>query len=125
MLDDKLADGKQRLTAIVTIDELLYERQSFVPELVKLDIQGFELEALKGATSAFGATQNFIIETFLFHFMKHMPLTLDCIKFMAERGYDLYDVTDYLRRPLDGALPQIDLGFALREGSLRSSDKWG
>lgn len=123
--DDKLADGTQRMTPIVTIDKLLYERESFVPDLVKLDIQGFELEALKGATSAFGVTQIFILETSLYHFMMDMPTTADCIKFMAERGYDLYDVTDYLRRPLDGALAQIDLAFAMREGSLRSSDRWG
>jgi FkbM family methyltransferase len=122
--DDKLADGTQRKTPIVTIDELLNERKSFVPDLVKLDIQGFELEALKGATSAFGATQVFILETSLYHFMKDMPTTADCIMFMAERGYELYDVTEFLRRPLDGALAQIDLAFALREGTLRSSDKW-
>ena len=123
--DDKIADGTQRNTPVVTIDELLSERKSFVPDLVKLDIQGFELEALKGATSAFGATQVFILETSLYHFMKGMPTTADCIRFMAERGYELYDVTEFLRRPLDGALGQIDLAFALREGTLRSSDRWG
>jgi len=122
--DDKLANGKQRKTPIVTIDDLLNERKSFIPDLVKLDIQGFELEALKGATSAFGKTQVFILETSLYHFFKDMPTTADCIMFMAERGYELYDVTEFLRRPLDGALGQIDLAFALREGTLRSSDRW-
>lgn len=122
--DDKLADGTQRKTPIVTIDDLLNERESFVPDLVKLDIQGFELEALRGATSTFGTTQVFILETSLYHFMKGMPTTADCINFMAERGYELYDVTEFLRRPLDGALGQIDLAFALRGGALRSSDGW-
>lgn len=122
--DDKLADGTQRKTPIVTIDELLNKRNSFVPDLIKLDIQGFELEALKGATSAFGRTQVFILETSLYQFMKDMPTTSDIIMFMSERGYELYDITEFLRRPFDGALGQIDLAFALREGTLRSSDKW-
>jgi FkbM family methyltransferase len=123
--DDKLADGSQRKTPIFTIDALLEDRKSFVPDLIKLDIQGFELEALKGATSAFGKTQIFILETSLYQFMRGMPTTRDCIEFMGERGYELYDVTEFLRRPLDGALAQIDLAFVLKQGSLRSSSRWG
>jgi FkbM family methyltransferase len=122
--EDLLASGTQRKTPIITIDELLMARKSFIPDLIKLDIQGFELEALSGASSVFGTTQVFILETSLYPFMNGMPLTVDCMTFMAERGYDLYDVTEFLRRPLDGALGQIDLAFALRTGTLRSSDRW-
>jgi len=121
---DKLADRTQRLTPIITLDELLRERKSFVPDLVKLDIQGYELEALKGASSAFGITEVFILDTSLYHFMNDMPTTSDCVTFMHDNGYDLYDITEYLRRPYDGALGQVDLAFALREGTLRSSNRW-
>jgi FkbM family methyltransferase len=122
---EKLSDGTQRVTTIVTIDELLNVRKSFVPDLVKLDIQGFELQALMGASSIFGKTQVFIMETSLYHFQKGLPVTADCINFMAERGYELYDVTEFTRRPFDGALGQIDLAFALRDGNLRKSNLWG
>ena len=121
---EKLADGTQRKTPIVTIDQLLNERRSFIPDLIKLDIQGFELEALKGASSTFGKTELFILETSLYPFLKDIPLTSDCIRFMSERGYELYDVTELLRRPFDGALGQIDLAFALADGSLRHSNRW-
>lgn len=121
---DKLADRTQRLTPMITLDELLSERKSFVPDLVKLDIQGFELEALKGASSAFGITEVFILETSLYQFMNAMPTTSDCVRFMHDNGYELYDITEYLRRPYDGALGQVDLAFALREGTLRSSNRW-
>ena len=44
--NDPLRNGKQRKTQIVTIDSLLQNTYpDFVPDLVKLDIQGFELEA--------------------------------------------------------------------------------
>ena len=122
--EELLAAGTQRVTPIVTIDELLAARQSFVPDLVKLDIQGFELQALLGASSIFGRTQVFILETSLYHFMPGMPLTVDCIRFMSERGYELYDVTEFVRRPLDGALGQIDLAFVVRNGDLRKSHLW-
>lgn len=48
----------------------------------------------------------------------------ELIEFMGERGYEIYDIAGYLRRPFDGALGQVDLAFAKREGILRRSNKW-
>jgi FkbM family methyltransferase len=120
----QLHEGTQRVTPVITIDGLLKDRPDFQPDLVKLDIQGFELEALKGASSLFGRTEVFILETSLFHYVPGIPLTADCIRFMSEKGYELYDLTEYSRRPLDGALGQVDLAFARRNGLLRSSMDW-
>jgi FkbM family methyltransferase len=122
--EEKLRKGTQRVTPIVTIDNLLTDRTDFNPDLVKLDIQGFEIEALKGATSLFGRTEVFIIETSLYEFMPKMPITADVINFMADNGYNLYDVTEFLRRPIDGALGQIDLAFVLKGGRFRKSNRW-
>jgi FkbM family methyltransferase len=46
--DELRESGKQRSVKIVTIDSLLEKDMMPMPQLVKLDIQGFELEALKG-----------------------------------------------------------------------------
>ncbi len=122
--DRKLQDGTQRWTDMVTLDDLLHERQTFHPDLVKLDIQGYELEALKGGESLFGRTQVFIAETSLFSSSPQEPTTREVVDFMADRGYELYDVTEYLRRPADGALGQIDLAFAKADGLLRKHKSW-
>ena len=121
---DKIREGRQRVTPIVTIDRLLEERPNFHPDLVKLDVQGYELEVLKGGETLFGRTELMILETNLYQFLPTMPLTIDCMNFMAERGYELYDITESLRRPLDGALGQIDLAFARAGGILRRSSSW-
>ncbi|MEM9680546.1 MAG: FkbM family methyltransferase, partial [Bacteroidota bacterium] len=63
---DLLNSGKQRPITIKTIDGLIKEHNLSIPELIKLDIQGFELEALKGATSLFGKTEVFILEVSMF-----------------------------------------------------------
>ncbi len=115
----------RRKTLVKTIDGILRDSfPAFEPDLIKLDTQGYELEVLSGADSVFGRTELFIVETSLYQFMPGMPSTREVIAFMADRGYELYDVTEYLRRPLDGALGQIDLAFAMRDGKLRRSHEW-
>jgi len=110
--------GRQRMTPIVTIDQLLAARPDFHPDLVKLDVQGYELEVLKGGSSLFGRAEVMILETSLYQFLPNMPVTIDCINFTAERGYAFYDVTESLRRLLDGALGKIELAFARVGGEL-------
>jgi FkbM family methyltransferase len=115
----------QRVTPIVTLNDLMTERPSFSPDLVKMDIQGFEVEALKGATDLLGKTELFILETSLFRFMnERQPLAREIIAFMDEAGYEIYDITEHLRRPSDGALGQVDFAFAKRNGFLRQNGQW-
>lgn len=122
--EELIKTGKQRKINITTIDHLIKHDQVPIPDLVKLDIQGYELEALKGANLLFGHTEVFILETSLFQFNLNMPELADVIQFMLERDYVVYDIVGYLRRPLDGALGQCDLVFVKKEGYLRRSSEW-
>lgn len=125
--DEKLKkSGKQRNIEIITIDGLIESSKIKLPELIKLDIQGFELEALKGAKQTFGYTEVYILEVSLFPFsdVPGMPVISDIINFMLEKDYVVYDFPGFLRRPLDGALGQCDICFVKRNGFLRSSNEW-
>jgi FkbM family methyltransferase len=119
-----ISDGKERRTVkVVTIDSL-YDDPSKYPELVKLDIQGFELEALKGAGKLFGKTELFILEVSFYEFAPNLPSFLDIVTWMSQKGYDVYDFPGFIRRSLDGALGQADVAFARRDGLLRKSREW-
>lgn len=118
------AKNVQREVQVITIDSLIEDKQIEIPEIVKLDVQGFELEALKGAEKIFGITEVFIIEVSLFEFMKGMPLFSEVIAFMAERGYEVYDFAGFLRRPYDGAMGQMDVCFVRKNGPLRETNFW-
>ncbi|ORB51170.1 hypothetical protein BST42_17215 [Mycolicibacterium rhodesiae] len=117
------ADYPTRPVKIVTINHLIARENYAIPELVKLDIQGFELEALRGATQLFGVTEAFIVEVSLFSFGGH-PILREVVEFMGERGYETYDIAGALRRPSDGALGNLDLCFARVDGALRESNSW-
>jgi FkbM family methyltransferase len=91
-----------------------------VPALVKLDVEGYEIEALRGATALFGHTEAFIIEVALMK-SHERPLLHDVVAFMLAHGYFVYDVPGFIRRPFDGALGLVDLCFARADGQLRSS----
>jgi FkbM family methyltransferase len=123
--DSLLESGKQRMVMMTTLDQILEDATpEFYPDLVKLDIQGFELEALSGGQSLFGTTEVFIIETSLFPFMPNQPITSDIIRYMSERSYEIYDITEFARRPIDGALGQVDLAFVKSDGVFRKSEAW-
>lgn len=117
-------NGQQRKIEIITIDSLLQNGEIDYPDFVKLDVQGFELEVLRGANLLFGKTEVFILEASLFEFVKGTPLFSEVVRFMHERGYEVYDFPGFLRRPYDGALGQLDICFAKKDGYLRSSNAW-
>ena len=118
------ASGVQRPAKVRRLDDLLREDGGGIPDLVKLDVQGFELEVLRGCPEIFGQTELFILEASLYVFLDDTPLVSEVVAFMAARDYEVYDIAGRIRRPIDGALAQLDIAFARRRGRLRQHDLW-
>ncbi|HTL90392.1 MAG TPA: FkbM family methyltransferase [Leptolyngbya sp.] len=121
---ERAAIANQRVVPIVTIDQLLNDQKLSIPQLVKLDIQGFELEALKGASQLWDQVEVFILEVSLFEFLPGQPVFDQVIEFMRHHGYVVYDFPGFCCRPFDGALGQCDVCFVQVNGFFRTSASW-
>lgn len=115
---------KQRKVPIYSVDYLIESGKMPVPNLCKIDVQGFEIEVLKGATTLFGKTDIFILEASLFRYTSNQPLLHEIIDLMVRKGYVVYDFAGFSNRPLDMALGQLDICFVLENSPLRNNQGW-
>lgn len=103
-----------------TLDSLL--RNVRGPGLLKIDAQGYELQILKGAAQVLPSFELVLLEIAVIEVNEGAPLLDEVVRFMKERGFVTYDIWQIHRRPLDGALNQVDLAF-VRETSGLIADK--
>ena len=123
--DEQHAAGKaQKTVPVFSIDGLIARGEMPVPDICKIDVQGFEIEVLKGAGSIFGKTEVFILEASLFNFFPNQPLLHEIIAYMTQRGYVIYDFAGFTNRPLDMALGQLDICFVKEDSILRKNHGW-
>jgi FkbM family methyltransferase len=94
-----------------------------LPDLVKIDVEGFEMSVLNGCQALFGKTELFLIEVSLYPFWSQ-PIFHEVAGWMASHGYLLYDFAGYNRRPADGSLGTVDACFLRAHSPLRRSGGW-
>lgn len=107
-----------------TLDEVLSEKSFTDANFLKLDVQGYELEVLKGAASILNRVEVVLMEVSLLEINQGAPLIKDVINFMDQHSFVCYDICSLIRRPLDKALWQTDLIFVKKDSALLSSKKY-
>lgn len=117
------AFGKLEEARMTTIDRLA-QVHGIAPDYIKLDLQGAELEALRGATETLKTCSFVQLELSLLPFQQGQPVFSEVVNFMHERGYALYDIPALWHRPLDGSLAQGDFLFIRAEHPLRRDARW-
>jgi FkbM family methyltransferase len=123
LLGDRVGDGQgaqARRVPVTTVDALV-ERHGLVPPYVlKVDVEGGELEVLAGATRTLKSSELALLEVPLFQVTPGSPQLADVVAAMREVGWSVYDIYDGNIRPLDGALALVDIAFAPDDGILRA-----
>ena len=107
--------------------DLLLEKNNFpLPDFLKLDVQGYELEILKGGQKALVNAQFCLLEVSLLDVQPGgVPLLKDVINFMDAYDYCAYDISQFIRRPYDKALWQIDMLFVKKDSRFIADKRWG
>lgn len=107
-----------------TLDSILQEKQFPQPDFLKLDVQGHEMDVLKGASKTLVNAQICLLEVSLIDLGAKGPLLLDMLQFMDEKGFQAYDICQFMRRPFDKALYQMDILFVKNDSSLIADKRW-
>lgn len=102
--------GSAESITITSLNRLVRESGHPGPYLLKLDIQGGELNALRGAVQILADVPVIQLEVSYIEFQQGAPLVHEIVSFLGGRGYCIYDVVDEIRRE-DGSLRQSDMIF--------------
>lgn len=94
------------------------------PALCKIDVQGAELNVLRGIGERIHDLDVIIVETSVIATIKDGPEVVDVIAYLKQKGFVLYDTLGATRRPLDNALAQVDLLFVQADSPFRADRRW-
>lgn len=109
---------------MTTFDKFTANKVFARPDFLKLDIQGYELEVLRGGELALASADAVLMEVNLLGILDGAPLFHEATQFMSERGFQVYDICSFFRRPYDGALWQVDVIFVRSSSLLVASKRW-
>ena len=117
--------GEQREVPVVRVDDAVRERSLPGPYVLKVDVEGAELDVVEGAAGVLGETEAVLLEVRLFELVPGAAQLHDVIPFMKERGFVAYDLFGGAVRLSDGALAVTNLAFVREDGMFRREHAFG
>lgn len=116
--------GKLLTVSCVTLDHLMSTyMQPNEGSLLKLDLQGYELLALKGATKTIACCDVILCEV-SFYAQAYEPPISELIGFLDQHGFELYDIAGLYARSRDDRPKQADFVFIRRNCPLAADRAW-
>ena len=109
---------------MTTLDAITEDGPFAHPTFIKLDVQGYELEVLRGGARSLESAEAVLMEVNLLRLHEGAPLFHESAEYMGKRGFQLYDLCSLIRRPFDGAVWQADVIFLRNSSPLVSSNRW-
>lgn len=117
-------DGEEVNVPVIRLEDYILTRNFEPPYLLKVDVQGAELDVIEGATGILNDCEVIVLEVSLFEFLKESPQFHEVILFMHKKGFVAYDIVPAITRPLDGALAQVDIAFVKENGMFRTDHRY-
>lgn len=119
--DDNNCTGYEIKTK--TLDTIL-EQKNIEPDFLKLDVQGSELDVLKGATNTLQKVEFVLLEIEVAEFNEGAPSFFQILDFMDKKGFEIFDLIELKYMPHSlclcnsqkGRLNEMDILF-IKKGS--------
>jgi hypothetical protein len=109
---------------MTTLDAITEGSAFARPDFIKLDVQGYEIEVLRGGVRALESAEVVLMEVNLLGLYEGVPLFHESADYMGKQGFQVYELGSLIRRPYDGALWQADVIFVRNSSPLLSSKRW-
>lgn len=103
---------------MTTLDHLIAKYKLEGEIFLKLDVQGSEIDILKGSKKALENISFILLEASLLDYNNGAPLLADVMRYMDEIGFALFDICDQ-RRVEGSILFQVDLLFTKKRSAIR------
>ena len=116
--------GEATTVPMKTLDSLVQTHGLPWPDLIKMDIQGAELQALRGALECLKHAEFVQTEFSLLPVQKDIPLLDDLVVYLSQRGFRIFNVYGVCGRPLDGAPVQGEVLFIKKQSNLVRDMRW-
>jgi hypothetical protein len=110
------ANAQKILVPVTTLNEIVSSSGGPVPQMVKIDAEGLDLNVLADASDLFGKTDVFFVEVAIWTNHPYENTITKVVRIMEQAGYHVVDITDINRSPKYGVLWLCELAF-LRNGS--------
>lgn len=95
-------DTVARTVRTRTLDSIVQERGFPMPDLIKMDVQGAELDILKGASACLSHARDVILELQKVEYNKGAPLRDEVISYMGIQGFYLVGSRPFCNNGPDG-----------------------
>jgi FkbM family methyltransferase len=116
--------GASRRVDVVALDDIVAQHRLKGPFLLKIDVEGAELQVLAGAPKLLEDSEAVILEVTFLPKLQGAPGFAEIFRRMDQLGFAVYDVFDLQMRPTDGALFQANMAFVKWNSALRSPQEW-
>lgn len=104
----QVVPDQKRDIPIMRLDDWAAEISLSFPLFVKLDVQGYELQVIRGGTETLRCASAILIELSFVELYENQPLIADIIVEMKSLGFHLADILEVSRDPATGLGFQCD-----------------
>jgi len=119
---DGAYDMLPRTVPQFTIDTMWDTLELSGPALLKIDVQGGEIEVIKGAIKTLNNFEVIILEVGMIEQYVGQPIFHEYIAYLATQGFVVYDII-HVGYADTGMLAQLDLVFVKKDGQFRQDQR--